>query len=190
MKQTYVPFTVRGFVPDNENGQPILLLQDDEARFVLPIWVGVPEAGAIACVLQGQTLPRPMTHDLLASVVEALGATVERADVRAIEAGTFLADLWLRGADGALRCVDCRPSDAIALAVRTGAQIRVAAAVLEAAQPINPEETGAPEGASDVGAAGETAALAAVSADDADARARLALALARLDPEAFGKFRT
>jgi bifunctional DNase/RNase len=190
MKQTFVPFIVRGFVPDTENGQPILLLQDEEARFVLPIWVGVPEAGAIACVLQGQTLPRPMTHDLLATVVRTLGATVDRVDVRAIEAGTFLADLWLRTSDGTLVCVDCRPSDAIALAVRTDAPIRVAAAVLEAAQPINPEDVGGPEAAA--GSSGPVASspLEAVSADDADARARLALALATMDPEAFGKFRT
>jgi bifunctional DNase/RNase len=189
MKPNFVPFTVRGFVPDDESGQPILLLQDDEARFVLPIWIGVPEAGAIACVLQGQTLPRPMTHDLLAEVIRALGAVVERADVRAIEAGTFLADLWLRGADGVERCVDCRPSDAIALAVRTGAPIRVAAAVLEAAQPIGDEASGG-EG-EDAGAGPPTTAtLAVVSADDTDARARLAEVLARLDPEEFGKFRT
>jgi len=189
MKQTFVPFTVRGFVPDDENGQPILLLQDDEGRFLLPIWIGVPEAGAIACVLQGQTLPRPMTHDVLASVVAALGASVERADVRAIEAGTFLADLWLRGPNGALACVDCRPSDAIALALRTGAQIRVAAAVLEVAQPVELNETGASDRADEAGAADGATILAACSADDVEARSRLALALARLDPESFGKFR-
>lgn len=184
----YLSFTVQGFVPDAETGQPILLLQDESGRFVLPIWIGVPEAGAIACVLQGQTLPRPMTHDLLASVVAGLGGTVERVDVRGIDAGTFLADLCLRAAGGTSITLDCRPSDAIALAVRTGAPIRVAASVLEAAQPMKTEEA-----ADAAAAAGEREAgheLSVVSADDPAARERLAEAFARLGPEDFGKFRT
>lgn len=183
----YLSFTVQGFVPDSETGQPILLLQDESGRFLLPIWIGIPEAGAIACVLQGQTLPRPMTHDLLASVVAGLGGTVERVDVRGIDGGTFLADLCLRDAAGGVVIIDCRPSDAIALAVRTGAPIRVAAAVLEAAQPTKGDEL-----TDETGSAGENDAfngLSVVCADDPAARARLAEAFARLSPEAFGKFR-
>ena len=183
----YLDFNIRGFLPDPESGQPILVLQDDGGRFLLPIWIGVPEAGAIAAVLEGQTLARPMTHDLLASVIRGFGGDVVRVDVRAIEDSTFLADLWLQKADGETLCLDCRPSDAIALAVRTGAPIRVASAVLEAAQPLNPEDGGAgdPNELSAEAARG----LHVVSADDSEARARLALALARLDPEDFGKFK-
>lgn len=184
----YLNFQVRGFLPDPESGQPILVLQDDGGRFLLPIWIGIPEAGAIACVLQGQQLPRPMTHDLLATTVRALGARMERVDVRAVEEGTFMADLWLLDSHGREVCLDCRPSDAIALAVRTGAPIRVAAAVLEAAQPLHPEEA-APEAERGATDPPPGAGLSVVSADDPEARARLAEALARLDPEEFGKFR-
>jgi bifunctional DNase/RNase len=180
----YLDFTVKGFVPDAESGQPILLLHDETGRFLLPIWIGVPEAGAIACVLQGQALPRPMTHDLLAAAIAALGGKVERVDVRGIDEGTFLADLCLRDANGDVRILDCRPSDAIALALRCDAPIRVAASVLEAAQPLTSEET-----ADEAATAAETG-LSVVSADDPEARARLSEALARLSPDAFGKFRT
>ena len=178
----YLTFTVQGFVPDAESGQPILVLQDEGGRFLLPIWIGVPEAGAIACSLQGQVLPRPMTHDLLSSVVRALGGEVLRVEIRGIDSGTFLADLCLRDATGQDRTIDCRPSDAIALAVRTGAMIRVASSVLEAAQPLHADEAAAPSG-TDGG-------LSVVAADDAEGCARLALALERLSPEDFGKFRT
>ncbi len=175
----YLTFTVRGFVPDPETQQPILILQDETERFALPIWIGLPEAGAIAAALEERSLPRPMTHDLLATVIGTLGATVDHVCVRAIDAGTFLADLWLRDQTGALHSIDCRPSDAIALAVRTGGPIRVAAPVLEAAQPLNAAS----------GDENDTNPLETVSADDPEACARLAETLARLTPEDFGKFR-
>ena len=120
----FLPFTVRGVGWDLESRAPVLLLQDHAARLVLPIWIGSYEAGAIAAALEGQAPKRPATHDLLAQVVEALNARVTGVDVRSLEGNTFFANLHLER-EGEALVVDCRPSDAIALAVRANAPVRV-----------------------------------------------------------------
>lgn len=177
----YVEFTVRGLALDPQSNLPILLLQDHGQRVVLPIWIGVAEAGAIAAELEGHTLPRPMTHDLLRTTIEALDAQVVRVDVRALIEGTFYANLFLRNAAGDEVVVDCRPSDAIALAVRVRVPIRVAGPVLEAAQPMNIEEE-------DATAEGEEGTPMA-NADDEAGREKLLEALGQMDPEDFGKYK-
>lgn len=194
MRTRTIPFTIRGFVADPETQQPVLVLHDEARRFALPLWIGVPEAGAIAAVLEGEKLPRPMVHDLLATAIGSLGGRVLGVLIRAVEGGTFLADLELVDAGGRRRVLDCRPSDAIAVAVRTGAPIRVAARVLEFAQLLDPEEQAAvaaeaPPVTQSPGPSPEGQRLGLVSADDVAGLARLMDALDGSEPEDFGKFR-
>jgi bifunctional DNase/RNase len=174
----YVDFSVRGLTLDPNTNMPILLLQDHGGRLVLPIWIGAFEAGAIAAELEGHRWPRPMTHDLLKATIEGLGARVVRIDVTHLQEGTFFATLVLEREDGTELRLDCRPSDAVALAVRAAAPIRVAGPVLKAAHPLPTEEQ--TEHA-------EPARVA--SADDDAARRRLIDSLAAMDPEDFGKYK-
>lgn len=102
------------------NYQRVVILKERGADRYLPIWIGSPEADAIAVKLQDVSVPRPLTHDLIGSVIGALGATVEHVTVTDLSNDTFFAKLVLRLADGTQTEVDCRPSDAIAIAVRGG----------------------------------------------------------------------
>lgn len=119
---------------DPRNNQPVLVLrplaEEPGMGRILPIWIGHPEATAILLALEGVETPRPMTHDLLRSVVETLDAVVERVAITRAAEGTFFAAVYLRS-DEQVRVVDARPSDSIALAVRTGAPIFVAPEVME-----------------------------------------------------------
>ena len=121
---------VRVELPSNA---PIVLLREasGEAR-LLPIFIGAPEATAIALALDGVTTPRPMTHDLLRTIVEQLGATVDRVVVTNLEAGTFYADLVLDH-DGDELVISARPSDAIALAARLESPVFASPEVLDEA---------------------------------------------------------
>jgi len=121
---------VYGISFDVATKQPIVLLKVEGKNRFLPIWIGHPEAAAILMKLQNAELPRPMTHDLLASVVHHLSANVERILVTELRENTFYAVLQLDSAGEAIQ-VDSRPSDAIALAVRTEAPIFVSTELLE-----------------------------------------------------------
>jgi len=101
---------------------PILLLRENDGVRYLPIWIGPNEATAIALALQGVEPQRPMTHDLLALVIESLSAQVQRVDVTELVEGTFFANLML-SQNGEDVTISARPSDAIAVAARTGAPI-------------------------------------------------------------------
>ena len=118
---------------------PVVLLRESEGRRLLPIFIGHPEATAIALALAGQETPRPMTHDLLAGVLEDFSIRVEKVVVSELRDRTFFAELHLRGPDGP-QVVSARPSDAIALAVRTGTSVFAAEEVLEEAAYLPPEE--------------------------------------------------
>ncbi len=102
--------------------QPIVLLKTLEGNRFLPIWIGHPEAAAILIKLQGTKLPRPMTHDLLTSIIDEFDAEIARITVTELKESTFYATLTLMK-DGTEIDVDSRPSDALALAVRTDAPI-------------------------------------------------------------------
>lgn len=106
---------VRVELPAN---QPIVLLRERSGTRYLPIWIGAPEATAIAFALQGVETPRPLTHDLFVDTLAALGVRLEAVHVTRLDAGTYYAELQLRGPDGELRVVSARPSDSIALAAR------------------------------------------------------------------------
>ena len=129
-----VPVDVATVGVDLQMGSPIALLHDEDWDDVLPIFIGEAEAEAIAMVLQGFQPPRPMTHDLLASVVGELDGNLEEVIVHSLAEGTYHGMLRVQ-VDGDVRNVDSRPSDALALAVRTGAAIRVNPDFLE-----DPEE--------------------------------------------------
>jgi bifunctional DNase/RNase len=102
------------------NYQRVVILKERDSDRYLPIWIGSPEADAIAVKLQDVAVPRPLTHDLLGSVIAELGAVVDHVIVSDLSDDTFFAKLVLNVKDGPQREVDCRPSDAIALAVRGG----------------------------------------------------------------------
>jgi uncharacterized protein len=130
-----VQVTVRGIALDARM-QPVVLLRPLGAAVspprVLPIWIGAQEAASISLALEGGAPPRPLSHDLMQSLVDALGARLDRVDVTRLDAGTFYAELTLVTPTGR-RVVDSRPSDAIALALRTDAPIWVDDAVLDEA---------------------------------------------------------
>jgi len=111
---------VRIEMPSN---QPIVLLKEVEGVRFLPIWVGAVEATAIAFAQQGVIPPRPLTHDLMQDIVEGLDATLTAIQVTAIEDGVFMASLLLRDENGKSVSISARPSDAIALALRTHSNI-------------------------------------------------------------------
>lgn len=110
--------------------QPIILLKTADANKFLPIWIGHQEAAAILMKLQGTELPRPMTHDLMTSIINHLDAEVIKVTVTELRENTFYALLTLRLAGGDVE-VDSRPSDALALAVRTNAPIYAAEKLVE-----------------------------------------------------------
>jgi uncharacterized protein len=110
---------------------PVVLLRESATGKIVPIWVGVAEAQAILRTMLGVDMPRPMTHDLLANVIRELGATVEEVVVHDIQESTFIGRIRLRVNNGAdIMDIDSRPSDALALAIRTDAPIFVAEALL------------------------------------------------------------
>ncbi len=110
--------------------QPIVLLKTAEGNKFLPIWIGHPEAAAILMKLQSQAPPRPMTHDLLSDMLEQLGASIVRITVTELRENTFYAQITLQQDGGEIE-IDSRPSDAIALAIRTEAPIFAADRVIE-----------------------------------------------------------
>jgi len=125
------------------NYQRVVILKEKMADRYLPIWIGPAEADAIAVKLQDVTVPRPLTHDLLRSVIDALGATINSIIVSELKNDTFYAKIVLN-VDGGQMEVDSRPSDALALAVRAGVPILVDEAVLDKAGILLDEETGKP----------------------------------------------
>ena len=114
---------------DPQRRVPFVILADETAKRLMPIYIGPFEANAIAAEIQGQTFPRPMTHDLLRAIIETLGYAVTRVMVTKLEDQTFFAAVILVG-DGRTLEIDARPSDAIALGLRCSADLYVAESVL------------------------------------------------------------
>ncbi len=130
------------------NYQRVVILKEKAAERYLPIWIGPSEADAIAVKLQGVSVPRPLTHDLLCSVIDALGATINSIVVSDLKNDTFYAKILL-SVDGEQMEVDSRPSDALALAVRAEAPIFAEESVLDKAGILLDRETGKPVGTQD-----------------------------------------
>jgi len=141
---------IRALMMDPNSGTPIVILKDINSDTILPIWVGTYEANAIALEIEKIAPPRPMTHDLLRNLIVEVGAMVERVVVTELRDNTFFAVIELRAADGGQMLLDARPSDAIALALRSDCPIFVNTEVIRAASrnaPSGDEDISAEEGA-------------------------------------------
>ena len=121
---------ISGLTMDPQTNTPIVVLKDTDSDTVLPIWIGLLEATAIATELEQIQFPRPMTHDLIKNLMAHLGVTVDRVEVCDLRDNTFYAWIYLM-VQGKESRIDARPSDALALALRTSARIYVDEQVLE-----------------------------------------------------------
>lgn len=158
-----IEMTIKGLMVDPITNMPIVILRDEDGDRVLPIWVGIFEANAIALQIENVTTPRPMTHDLLRNVIADLDGSVEKIVVSDLKENTFYALIYVR-IRGEVVAVDARPSDAIALALRVCAPIFVEDEVVKNAKNLE------------------------FSPDKGDSE-RLAKWLESLDPEELGKYK-
>ncbi len=134
-----IRMTVRGIALDPITNMPIIILKDVEERKALPIWVGIFEANAIALELEKVSTPRPMTHDLMRSILEGLGVSVRQVIINDLKDNTFFAVIEL-ARNGTAINIDSRPSDAIALALRVNAPIFVTEQVVAQAKSVEISE--------------------------------------------------
>ena len=158
---------ITGLTMDPQTNTPIVVLKDTKSDTVLPIWIGLLEATAIATELEKIQFPRPMTHDLIKNLMGHLGATVDRVEVCDLRDNTFYAWIYLM-VQGKESKIDARPSDALAIALRTSARIYVNEAVLEKSKKI------------------ETGAKAEIQDEEAKKWTDI---LENLSPEDFGKYK-
>jgi bifunctional DNase/RNase len=128
-----VEVRIRGLTLDPATSMPIIVLKDVASDTVMPIWVGIFEANAIAIEIEKVAVPRPMTHDLTRNLIRHLNARLERIVISELNDDTFFATLWLTQGDEPL-AIDARPSDAIALALRADCPIYVTEEVMQAAK--------------------------------------------------------
>src|ERR1700741_116688 len=131
-----IEMTIKGLMGDPITNMPIIILRDKDGEKVLPIWVGMFEANAIALQIENISTPRPMTHDLLRNIIEDLKASVQKVVVCDLQENTFYAMIYL-ALNGDTLAIDARPSDAIALALRTRAPIFVEDTVIDNAKPFD-----------------------------------------------------
>jgi bifunctional DNase/RNase len=129
---------VVGITIDPGTQSPIVILRDLENRNILPIWIGILEANAIAVGLEKVKLPRPMTHDLFKNVMDQLGVSLKKIEITDIKENTYYAVLHLE-TGGKTLTIDSRPSDALAIAIRLGAPILVHESVIEKAVRVEAE---------------------------------------------------
>lgn len=128
-----IEMKIRGLMMDPVTNMPIVILKDVKGDAILPIWVGVYEANAIALEIEKVQTPRPMTHDLIKNVLMGLSTRVQKIVVNDLRDDTFYALIWLER-DGQTITIDSRPSDALALALRTDAPIFVEDEVLKSSR--------------------------------------------------------
>lgn len=125
-----IEMKVMGIAIDTASGSPIIVLNDKENRKALPIWIGSAEASAIIRKIENIKVIRPMTHDLIISVIEKTGYSVDRVEINDVEKDTYFSNIVLSNSDGNIIEIDSRPSDAIAVAIRVDAPIFVSAKVI------------------------------------------------------------
>ncbi len=131
-----IEMKIRGLMMDPVTNMPIVILKDLEGKAVLPIWVGVYEANAIALEIEKVATPRPMTHDLIKNVLLGLGGGVRKVVVSDLKDDTFYAMIWLER-DGEMIAIDSRPSDALAVALRLDCPIYVDDSVLSSSKNVS-----------------------------------------------------
>jgi len=134
-----VEMKIRGLMMDPVTNMPIVILKDVNGSAILPIWVGIYEANAIALEIEKVNTPRPMTHDLIKNLLLGLNTAVQKVVVNDLRDDTFFALIWLVR-DGQAICIDSRPSDALALALRTDCPIYVEEDVLKSSKIANATE--------------------------------------------------
>ena len=140
-KDDFIQMSVGGLTLDPITKTPIVILKDADNKLNLPIWIGLLEATAMATELEGIQMARPMTHDLLKNTLIQVGGSVDYVEITELKENTYYAMIYLKVADKQLT-IDSRPSDAIALALRTKSPIYVAKAVLEASSILQQAEEG------------------------------------------------
>lgn len=180
---------VTGLALDPVSNAPIILLREKDGERVVPIWIGVVEASAIAFELEGVQLPRPMTHDLLKTSIQSLGARVEKVRVVDLRDNTYFAEVVLNSSNGEV-IIDARPSDAIALALRTRSPVYCAQHVVEAAhvQAQKSESPAVSESQSETAEQAEPENEGPKPILDIGAQSPLEV-LENLSPEDFGKYK-
>lgn len=119
-----IEMQVMGIALDTKTGSPIVVLNDKDNRKALPIWIGSAEASSIIRHIENIPAPRPMTHDLICNILDTLGYYVEKIEINDIAEGTYFANIYIKNSE-ATHVIDSRPSDAIAVALRTKAAIFV-----------------------------------------------------------------
>ncbi len=159
--------TVSGLTIDPFTNSPIMILKDVASDKAVPIWIGLLEATAIASELENIKFSRPMTHDLLKNIMELMETQVNKVEVCDLRDNTYFALIYLSRGDSEMT-IDARPSDAIAIALRTKAPIFVAEVVIQKARRV------------------DLSAKEAITSDDAKKWTEI---LESLDPEDFGKFK-
>lgn len=163
-----IEMKITGLTIDPITSTPIVILKDIEEKKAIPIWIGLFEASAIATQLEKISFSRPMTHDLIKEILKVIGVEVVRVEIHDLRNNTFFANMHLQGA-GKTYIVDARPSDAIAIALRTNAPIFVEEKVIEKSRNV------------DIGANIED--MEKLKED------KLKDFLENLSPEAFGKYK-
>ena len=154
--ESAIEMFVGGLVLDPHSQHPVVVLKDESGDICLPIWIGVSEATSIASAIKQLAMPRPLTHDLISNVFNELGVKVQRIVITDLKDSTYYAELLLSVGDKVM-IIDSRPSDAIAIAVRTAAPIFVAQHVLEQAKMNVPMPPPSDSSASKEGQPGEPA---------------------------------
>ncbi|MGE5819910.1 MAG: bifunctional nuclease family protein [Deltaproteobacteria bacterium] len=140
-REDTIQMSVGGLTLDPVTKTPIVILKDTENKLNLPIWIGLLEATAMATEIEGIKMARPMTHDLLKNILAEVGCSVESIEITELKENTYYAMVHLK-LSGRDLLIDSRPSDAIALALRTKSPIYVAKAVLEASSVLQQNEEG------------------------------------------------
>jgi len=166
-----VKMKIQAVAMDPVTNSPVMILKEEQGERGLPIWIGLLEATAIASKLENIQFPRPMTHDLMKNILDQLGIKIPRIEICDLRDNTYYALITL-DLDGREIQVDARPSDAVALALRTGAEIYVHEEVLAKSQAL----------AEEAKKKGEETATAATTKEDKE---KLKDFLERLDPQAF-----
>jgi len=136
-REDFILMIVGGIILDPSTKMPIVVLKDPDNKLNLHIWIGPLEAHAMATELEGIKTLRPMTHDLLRNLMVEFGATVESAEITELRENTYFARILVKTRDGKALEIDSRPSDAIALALRTESPIYVSKRVLEASSELH-----------------------------------------------------
>ena len=163
---TFIQMKVTGLTIDPFTSMPIIILKDLDEKCALPIWIGLIEASSIATELENIKLARPMTHDLIKSILETVNVNINKVEVHDLSDNTFYSRIML-DANGEELIIDARPSDAIAMALRSEAPIYVAKKVIDKSRKIDLAEEG----------------------DDTTRKQKWTEILENLSPDDFGKYK-